>query len=378
MFCVFVAPFCFILCSFCDFAALRQSIPSTSWPMRIVLAAALVVSQLLWLGGACSVLFGVRTRDAAYLSTSTSVVHGGVTVVGAGFEWIRQVGGTLVGMRGDISDCEELFAALQARNAAHELDFSGRPLSAESIAHLCQSIVSKRLRTSQRLSANIMVAGWDEKSAGQQMLLSASPPSDGAGSPADSRGAGARGVEGEGEGEGGRPRLFWLDEIGALQEVERAAHGREAPFLLSLLDQIGREARTGAEAEAEAEADTRTAGGGHKSGGVSRRSLELEGGSADGDEEIGSERGHEKDGAERVTGAEVQGGQKRERAQQGELALLRQLGGCWAQVARRSRNRVDAGRGGRSLLTLRVSGQGCRALRLDLEGGDPPQKRSWS
>ncbi|KAJ1418825.1 hypothetical protein B484DRAFT_453563 [Ochromonadaceae sp. CCMP2298] len=315
--------------------------------MHILLAAALA-SQLLWLGGACSVLFGVRTRDAAYLSTSTSVVHGGVTVVGAGFEWIRQVGGTLVGMRGDISDCEELFAALQARNEAHELDFSGRPLSAESIAHLCQSIVSKRLRTTRRLSASIMVAGWDEGGAGQQQP-SASQPRDGADSSlpvADSIRAGDRGVEREGEG--GRPRLFWLDEIGALQEVERAAHGREAPFLLSLLDQIAREHREARRGEGAGGPGAHTSGTG----------------SADADEVLDAARGA---GA----GAAVQKrdrAQEGVRAQQGELALLRQLGGCWAQVARRSRNRVDAGRGGRSLLTLRVSGRGCEALRLDLEG----------
>jgi len=149
-------------------------------------------------------LFGFKTLRGAYLSCSGAVAHNGVTLQN-NFEWVRKVGDSFVGIHGDLSDCEELFQLLSAQSQSYELEFS-KPMPTKSIAHLCRSIISDRLRTQTRLSVCAMVSGCDGIHNFDGML--------------DQK----------------VPCLYWLDDLGSLKEVSYAAHGRDTPFLLSILD----------------------------------------------------------------------------------------------------------------------------------------------
>ena len=160
-----------------------------------------------------SVLFGFTTPDASYISTSASISHSGVTIRND-FDWVREIDGSLVGIQGEVSDCEELFSILRAKTVAHSISFDGRSLPCNSIAHLCQTIISQRLRTEQRLNVNILIAGWDKDS-----------------------GADGDTMFEKRENQRGIPKLYWLDDIGSLQDVKYASHGAETMFMLSMLDQ---------------------------------------------------------------------------------------------------------------------------------------------
>lgn len=146
---------------------------------------------------ASNVLFGFKTKGAAYLSTG-STISLSVTMK-SDFNWVRKLDRCLVGMAGSLPDCEELFAILEGECSIHGLDYQGRSLSSKAIASFCRH----QLLT-KPLAVRIMVAGF-EKSLDDE-------------------------VE-------GIPKLFWVDETAALQDVSYAAHGEETPFLLSMLDQ---------------------------------------------------------------------------------------------------------------------------------------------
>jgi hypothetical protein len=84
------------------------------------------------------------------------------------------------------------------------MDFPEKVLSAQSLAHLCRSLISEKLRTKRRLGVSVMVAGWEY----------------------------AEDSDGE-----GKPALYWLDDLGTIKRVQHGAHGPETAFLLSMLDQ---------------------------------------------------------------------------------------------------------------------------------------------
>jgi len=158
-------------------------------------------------------LFGLVTKDTAFLTT-TSTFHGPSGVMmQSDKEWITPLAGgrTLLGLRGDPSDCDYLRSQLELVCNEHVLNFNGRPLSCQAIASYCRHLISKQLR-SKPLSVQVLVAGWDDKA--------------------------------------NVPALFWLDEVGALQQVPYAAHGKELPFIFSVLD------RTHALRDSASSADT--------------------------------------------------------------------------------------------------------------------------
>lgn len=76
-------------------------------------------------------------------------------------------------------------------------------MSCKSLANLCRSLIGHLMRTREKLMLNVLIAGWDESND--------------------------------------KPVLFWLDEIGSIQEVPFACHGNDFSFVLSLLDQSNRQ-----------------------------------------------------------------------------------------------------------------------------------------
>lgn len=144
------------------------------------------------------VLFGFKVKDAAFLSVGSAMSHNGVTIKDD-FDWVRKIDDCLIGATGDLSDCESLFQQVENRCTLHGLNFAGRSLPIKSIAHLCQTIMVEN-----GLGVKLFVAGWEKPPFGREV---------------------------------GQPKLFWIDDTAALQDVTYAAHGREMPFLLSMLDQ---------------------------------------------------------------------------------------------------------------------------------------------
>jgi hypothetical protein len=148
-------------------------------------------------------VFGFIVDGQPHISSSTEIVQNGVTFCDH-FPWVRTFGGALVGLHGSIADCEEVFDALSSETTNYQLQFPGSELSPDSCAHLCRSMISRRLRTRERLEVSVLVGGV-RKSV-----------DDGKGS--------------------GDPILWWVDDLGSLHNVRYAAHGPDAAFLLSVLD----------------------------------------------------------------------------------------------------------------------------------------------
>lgn len=144
------------------------------------------------------VLFGFKVKDAAFLSVGSAMTHNGVTIKDD-FNWVRKIDDCLIGAMGDVSDCENLFQKVESYCTMHGLNFEGRSLPVKSIAHLCQTIMAENGR-----GVKLLVAGWEKGCL---------------------------------EGKNGQPKLYWIDDTAALQDVSYSAHGREMPFLLSMLDQ---------------------------------------------------------------------------------------------------------------------------------------------
>ena len=144
-------------------------------------------------------MFGVVVKDAVFLTT-TSTFHGPSGVLmRSDMDWITPLAGnrTLLGLRGDPSDCDFLRSQLEQVCNEHALNFNGRPLPCAAVSNYCRHIIAKHLRN-KPLSVEVLIAGWDDQAK--------------------------------------TPELYWLDEVGAMQRVPFAAHGRELPFIYSLLD----------------------------------------------------------------------------------------------------------------------------------------------
>ena len=145
-------------------------------------------------------IFGIKTKDSVYISATSTVSHNGVTLL-ENYKWIRMIGtNVIIGLHGDISDCDDCFSWIQSRNKIHELEFNGRSLDCKSIAYLCRNLIASKLRTNQRMNVQILIGGYNLKI--------------------------------------NQPQLYWIDDIGSIQLVDNfAVHGKETPFILSLLDQ---------------------------------------------------------------------------------------------------------------------------------------------
>jgi 20S proteasome alpha/beta subunit len=266
-----------------------------------------LLTVFVWLaiarGGSTSVLFGICTENAAYLSASSSLSHNGVTIK-SDFNWVRRVGESLLGLQGDLSDCEEVFSFVLSKNSEHCLNFQGKPLSTKSIANLCRSLIAQRLRAQSRLNVNAIVAGWE----GKDMSTSLAPK--------------VGSLE-------GKPMLYWLDSIGSLHDSLYAVHGQESAFLLSMLDH----ARASLPSSSASCAATAAA-------------------AAAGDTIEGTR-----------SCANANAGANADADANADLYALRLIGQCWTQLHQRSRSRIDLS----SARVYRVQRSGCApASALDL------------
>lgn len=144
-------------------------------------------------------MFGIVTKDTVFLTTMSTFHGPSGVMMQSGMDWITSLAGgkTLVGLRGDPSDCDYLRGQLQTVCNEHILNFNGRPLSCSAISNYCRLVIAKHMR-SNPLTVEVLIAGWDENKK--------------------------------------QPVLYWLDEVGAMQAVPYAAHGREFPFIFSVLD----------------------------------------------------------------------------------------------------------------------------------------------
>ena len=147
-------------------------------------------------------MFGLVVRDAALLSSESAFYGPSGVMQKSDMQYITPLPGgrSLLGLRGDQSDCRYLRSQLEAVCSEHCLNFDGRPLSCSAMANYCRHIISKHMRT-RPLAVEVLVAGWDDKTDA--------------------------------------PVLYWLDEIGAMQQVPYAAHGGQFPFIFSVLDRSG-------------------------------------------------------------------------------------------------------------------------------------------
>lgn len=142
-----------------------------------------------------SILFGFTSKDGVTLSSSTAYSRNGLVLKGR-FPWLRKVDeNTVIGLYGDVSDCEYLMEKVLSTCQLHAFSFPS--LSTTEIASFCRHLIVKNLRK-RPLQVSLMVAGRCSQQS--------------------------------------RPVLFWLDEIGSMKETQYCAHGVELPFLLSLLD----------------------------------------------------------------------------------------------------------------------------------------------
>lgn len=130
--------------------------------------------------------------------------------------WITNISteNLMVGLIGDNSDCDYLRTELEMANTEHMLSYDGKSMRCKSLAHLCRNIIAKHLRSASPLQVEALIGGIDTLGA----------------------------VDGHSHTQ--CPELYWVDGVGSLQKVSYAAHGSEAAFFLSTMDNLEREYST--------------------------------------------------------------------------------------------------------------------------------------
>ena len=135
-----------------------------------------------------SLIFAVNFEGRGFMASTSSYPSGGV-MRRDDIDWIKSIGTqTLVGFHGDVTDCDSLYDDIYASNKMHEMNFGGRSLSCDEIASICRSFISQKLRSKAPMQIDLIVMGWDKHLS--------------------------------------RPRIFCLDRIGSMKEVEYIAHGK--------------------------------------------------------------------------------------------------------------------------------------------------------
>ena len=108
----------------------------------------------------------------------------------------------VVGIIGDVGDCDLLRAELETANVEHKLSYGGASLQCEAMANYCRSIIARYLRTANPLNVECMIAGCTPE---------------------------------------GDPQLLWMDSVGSIQKVPFGAFGKDSPIILSALDRFQNE-----------------------------------------------------------------------------------------------------------------------------------------
>ena len=167
-----------------------------------------------------STTFGLVTKDAVLLSSSGEISTG-QTIICNDHDWIHPLGErTLVALSGDAADCREMLDILHGVEREHALDaedYSKYPISVKALAHYCRSTIAEVLR-SKPLNVNVLFAGWESSHL-------TSPG-----------GKAFEGSGGSGGSNDGEPVLYVVDRLASLRRVNFAAHGRELPIILGVLD----------------------------------------------------------------------------------------------------------------------------------------------
>ena len=120
----------------------------------------------------------------------------------------------LIALQGDPVDCEELFTILQRVNLRHRASF-GIGMSTKSLAYFGSKVIASNLR-SRQMNVNCFIGGWDYTNTNAN-----ANDNDNSNSNNNNK---------------GKPLLYYLDSVGALQEVRYGSQGKEMAMVLSLLD----------------------------------------------------------------------------------------------------------------------------------------------
>jgi 20S proteasome alpha/beta subunit len=162
-------------------------------------------------------LFGFTIKDAVYMSSTSSFENKGGVSMKEDVHWITNINtkNILIGLIGDYSDCDYLRTELETANTEHMLSYDGKSMKCKSLAHLCRNIIAKHLRSASPLQVEALIGGIDTPVGWTDADDYRTPPLS--------------------------PELYWVDGVGSLQKVSYAAHGSEAAFFLSTMDNLERE-----------------------------------------------------------------------------------------------------------------------------------------
>ncbi|CAM9452751.1 unnamed protein product [Ectocarpus sp. 12 AP-2014] len=172
---------------------------------KILLQLALLCSSLIpaiWASD-MNTLMGVKGRDFVLLGGDSAFFRS-VVIMDTEYRKVVELSeNVLVAASGDQGDVE-VFVEWLKRNARLMQLESSRPVGARTLAHFARRNLADKLRkqgAGQAVTA--LLGGWNEVAC--------------------------------------QPELFWLDALGALQDVPFGAHGLASRFALSLLDNGFRE-----------------------------------------------------------------------------------------------------------------------------------------
>jgi 20S proteasome subunit beta 4 len=172
-------------------------IDSTGTSMLLILFFLL---SILFLNSEGSfLLFGFKGKNCVALSSSTGYSTG-LTNYNPCHKWIRKFGDTLtVGINGRGNDSEVIFSKLEEMNLRNQVVYDRSLLPLEA-AEICRKTIAdvSFSGSGTMLHVGILVGGWDPV---QHSM-----------------------------------RLFWIDYLGSLKEVEYGAHGYEQDIIFSILD----------------------------------------------------------------------------------------------------------------------------------------------
>ena len=113
----------------------------------------------------------------------------------------------VIALQGDPVDCDELFGIIERVDLRHRATF-GTGMGVKALAYFGSKIITSNLRKRQ-LDVNCFMGGWDNMKDTNKALL------------------------------------YYLDSVGAVQEVQYGSLGKEMSLVLSLLDKKNMDANKG-------------------------------------------------------------------------------------------------------------------------------------
>ena len=281
-----------------------------SWAYLCVILVLLVEAIIAASG---SILFGFTTNDGSYLSADSMYSGGGGLVMKEDVDWITPLGSNMiVGIIGDVSDCDALRSQLQQAHEEHCLAYGDRSMSCRAMANLCRNLIAEKLRSQSPLNVDVLLAGCNDMPFRKRSRRNIATPS------AGEREEGGGSFKDDKEKEKDDPELYWLDGIGSLQKVAYGAHGRDVPLVLSSLDSLLGTSGPGRERDSVSDGD-------------SKRDSRLEG------EEHKKEK-HE------IEKAKSSGGDGNDEKEKQALGALQIAGKVWGTVRVRSAGHTSSGR----------------------------------